>query len=48
MVLDGDWQDGDLEGQGTMTLLDGSSYSGHWKAGKQHGKGIYRDMNGSE
>ena len=30
-----------------MTFKDGTTYEGLWDNGKQHGKGIFRDVNGN-
>ena len=36
------------EGYGAFKWADGRAYKGHWKDGKQHGKGILVDKEGQE
>lgn len=36
-----------FDGKGSMKFPDSSSYTGYWKNGKMHGKGLYR-WNNSE
>lgn len=33
-------KDGVFDGRGTLAGLDGSNYSGEFKGGKKHGKGV--------
>ena len=35
-----------MEGQGTITLENGTRISGDWKRGKQHGQGKYESKGG--
>ena len=41
---DGGWKDDLYDGHGHLTLTDGSTYIGYWKAGKKHGRGIQEDV----
>ena len=38
-VYDGDWKNGDKDGQGKMTYANGSVYDGDWKNGDKDGIG---------
>ena len=31
-----------FDGKGTMKFPDSSTYSGYWRDGKMHGKGLYK------
>jgi hypothetical protein len=42
----GEWKDGQMHGQGTLSFASGSEYSGNWYAGKQHGRGTFKYANG--
>ena len=42
---EGDIKNARAKGQGTMTFLDGSVYTGAWNKGKQHGQGKYTSEN---
>ena len=44
----GDWQDGNFNGQGTLTYSNGDRYVGQWKNGKKHGTGSYSYANGDK
>ena len=37
----GEWKNGNLHGQGTMTYANGDKYVGEWKDDKRHGQGTY-------
>ncbi|ESL10895.1 hypothetical protein TRSC58_01364, partial [Trypanosoma rangeli SC58] len=37
---EGTWKEGHLNGEGTLTLPDGSTYSGGWKSGVKEGRGV--------
>lgn len=38
----GGWINGLMEGQGDMTYNNLTSYTGKWKEGRRHGKGMFR------
>ncbi len=38
-VYDGDWVNGESEGQGCHTSMDGTQYKGQWKKGEELGFG---------
>ena len=38
-TYEGEWKDGQPNGQGTWTAPDGSNYVGEWKDGNRHGQG---------
>ena len=44
----GEFKEGIINGQGTVTLSDGRKYSGEFKEGKKHGQGIYTYPNGDK
>lgn len=39
VIYIGQWKDGYMHGQGTLTYKDGTKYVGEWKDGKRHGQG---------
>jgi hypothetical protein len=41
MVLEGEWVNGNLNGQGTTTFPNGEKYVGEYKDGKKNGQGTY-------
>ena len=41
-TYDGEFKDGQYNGQGTLTYQNGAKYIGEFKGGVKHGKGIYR------
>jgi len=47
-VLEGEWRNGSLHGQGTYTYADGDKFVGEWKDGKWHGQGTYTYANGDK
>ncbi|KAL9645100.1 hypothetical protein ABK040_001986 [Willaertia magna] len=38
---EGEWKDGNMEGQGTFTFPNGDLYDGQWKENKPTGQGLY-------
>ena len=40
-VLEGEWKNGSLDGQGIYTHANGNRYQGEYKEGKSHGQGTY-------
>ena len=38
-TYEGEWKDGQPNGQGTWTAPRGSNYVGEWKDGNRHGQG---------
>jgi hypothetical protein len=40
-VLEGEWKNGRLNGQGTYTFANGDRYQGEFEDGKMHGQGTY-------
>jgi len=44
-TYDGEWQDGQPHGEGTMVTAQGV-YTGGWSAGKKHGEGTFKGTNG--
>ena len=38
-TYEGEWKDGQPNGQGTWTAPSGSNYVGEWKDGNRHGQG---------
>ncbi len=47
MKYEGEFEDGIMNGNGTMTYKTGDKYSGSWLKGKQHGKGTYTFKDGT-
>ena len=47
-VLEGEWRNGELSGQGTYTFADGKKYVGEYKDGKYHGQGTYTFADGDK
>lgn len=45
-VYEGELQNGERNGQGTMIFTNGSVYEGEWKDGKQNGQGVLTFANG--
>lgn len=48
-IYEGDWANGEMNGQGTMTFagIDGGSYVGEWHDGKFAGKGVLHFASGN-
>ena len=46
MTIDSQWKDGKANGEGVVTLADGSKYIGKIMDDRLHGKGIYRYADG--
>jgi len=44
---EGDWEDGEKHGQGTLTYADGGSYEGEWENNLRHGYGVNIWANGA-
>ena len=44
----GEFRDGQMHGQGTLTSLDGSKYNGEWKNNERHGYGTFTYQDGSK
>lgn len=47
-TYDGEWSNGDKNGTGTMTWLDGDVYVGEFLSGAMHGKGEFTWVNGDK
>ncbi|MFN5234570.1 MAG: caspase family protein [Burkholderiaceae bacterium] len=47
-VLEGEWRNGHLHGQGTYTHVNGDKYVGSFKDGKFHGEGAFIFANGDK
>jgi len=47
-VLEGEWLNGNLHGQGMYTYANGDKYVGEYKDGKRHGQGTYTHANGDK
>jgi len=45
---EGEWKDGQKNGQGTYTWSNGNKYVGEFKNGKQHGQGIFTTPSGNK
>lgn len=45
-IYQGDWSDGEKNGQGHYEFANNDLYEGYWLNGKRHGKGVYRWNNG--
>jgi hypothetical protein len=43
----GGFREGNMQGQGTFTYLDGSKYIGGFKNGRRNGQGVYTATDGS-
>jgi hypothetical protein len=43
---EGDWFDGEQNGDGKYVWLDGTEYNGEWYRGKMHGAGIMKYSTG--
>ena len=41
-VYEGEYQDLEKSGEGTMTYKNGDAYCGQWKNDKRHGYGVYK------
>lgn len=39
---DGEWKNGQEDGQGIFTWADGSVFDGFWSKGRKHGIGLFR------
>ena len=46
-IYEGNWEDDDKNGQGTMTYPDGNVYQGEWKNDLMHGQGTLTDSQGN-
>ena len=46
-TYEGEWKDGQPNGQGTWTSPKGANYVGEWKDGKEHGQGTYTSTSGN-
>ncbi len=46
-LLEGEWKNGSLDGQGNSTYPNGDRYQGEFKYGNKHGKGTYTYANGA-
>ena len=44
----GEFKQGHPDGEGTLTILDGSTYVGHFKDGRWHGEGTWTHPDGDE
>ena len=47
-IYEGEWKDGQPNGQGTWTSPKGANYVGEWKDGKEHGQGTMTYANGKK
>jgi hypothetical protein len=47
-VLEGEWRNGTLNGQGTLTFANGDKYAGEIKDGQRNGQGINTFANGAK
>jgi len=48
VVLEGEWLNGSLHGQGTYTFATGNKYVGEFKDDKVHGQGTYTHASGAK
>ena len=47
-LLEGEWRNGTLNGQGTFTFANGEKHVGEYKDGKRNGQGTYTWVNGQK
>ena len=47
-VFEGDYIRGQIQGDGKLTKLDDSVYTGPWKDGKMHGQGTFTFASGAK
>lgn len=48
MEHEGQFKDGEIEGEGTRKWQNGQTYTGAWREGEMEGKGIWTNANGDE
>ena len=44
----GEWNNGNMHGQGTFSLANGDKFIGEWKDGKRHGQGTITLADGTK
>ena len=46
-MYEGDYQDGEVNRKGTCVWANSNIYEGDWKDNNYHGKGVYREPDGT-